>query len=383
VDLLNLKNSFNPNRHERPMSISALIEKKADELVDLLRGDKQAIDIKSLLSQAGQALQNVELSGDNQQLLRNTAIGTGLGSVAGFTGSSKGHRLGDTLQGAAAGALLGGGGTMAYRAATGGKVPGAPQPNAPAKPRVEAENEGGILQGLYDRKFTAGTAALLGADKAVRFKDEFYGTGSYGNRRFSSPLQSAYMPHVPGQAAPTGVLGKVKELLGSPDTHDNRVGGKIKDNLSSWITQENRPLGDDHKKVLQALNSMGDRDLGKFTKTVADLADDVPLLDAKGNPITYKQHLNENLKVPGSSKKLIAVEDIFSDPKSLDAYLSRRAPASLTNVARWKTPAALGLAALAEPTIAGGVAGLFRGDTSSRKLTPEQIADINARYFGR
>lgn len=372
------------------MNIEELATKKAEELVSQLQQQgkgKQALDMASLLAQAGDAVRNVQLSGDNRQLLRNAAIGVGTGAVAGLSGSSRGHRLGDTLQGALAGGLVGGGGTLAYRAATGGNVPGAPRPNAAAAGGSAAsagasEDGGGMLQALWDRKFTAAAATGVAADRGIKMTDELYGTGSYGNRRFSSPLQSAYMPHRPGEPAATGMLGTIKGLLGSEQTHDDRVGSKIKANLSSWLNQTDQPLGEDHIKVLKALNTLDSSTLGRTTSQLANMTDAAtPATKTQLNAQTKAYNkLLETLHLGG--KDAPSASKVFPDAKTLDSYLSRSAPASLTGISRWKTPAALALSAIAEPTVVGGLKSLVSGNVNNRRLTPEQIADINARYFG-
>ncbi len=139
----------------------------------------------------------------------------------------------DVIHGATAGAALGGGGTMLYRAAKGGSpMPNQPSTSNPANVAEDADS-GGIGQFLWDRKLTTGAGAAVGADHAIRAYQSNFRTGSYGNLPYSSPLNSRFMRYRPGIDK---VDGTWKSWLGSDQKHTENVANRIRRNIQTWTT---------------------------------------------------------------------------------------------------------------------------------------------------
>lgn len=88
------------------------ISKRAAELAAMPSHEKVSFDLEELKEK----LKTYAKSKAFGDLIRNTAVGTGLGAGAGLLTSDADNRSGDTLRGAAAGGLLAGGSTLGWQA---------------------------------------------------------------------------------------------------------------------------------------------------------------------------------------------------------------------------------------------------------------------------
>jgi hypothetical protein len=352
------------------------IKKRAAELAEGLNpvSEKIAFDWQGVLQQAK------DLAANNPDIVRNAGIGAGAGTMLGLAGSRDGYRLGDMVRGASAGALLGGGGTAAYRAlspALSQALPGSPA----TQPLPSPEEGGGLLSFFTNRPVTSTLGAAAAVNTGANEYSRRFGVGRFGSR-FNSPYYASEMGipiglHDPGSSKFDGV----KSRLASKETYDGQVANRIRRNIASW---RDYSAGDDFNKYREALGllekRLSDRELLEIGGNLRDVANPAGL-----DPIALqvaRRHLDAmaetSLKTSPITTRLEDLKTRFN-MEELDKYMHSRAPIGGLGMA--KRIGGLGLLGIAEPYAIDAAKSYFAGDRGGMKLDADQIRRINEKYF--
>ena len=304
------------------------------------------------------------LSGNQQQILRNAAIGAGVGGLGSLASSRRGYRAGDTLRGAIAGGLLGGGGTAAVQAARGdfASLPSQGDGDVPPALPSSGDDEPGLLSPITNRPLTslmAGSAAINEADNFIQQRS---------NKSYASHWRSPF--HEFGISEETlnkdnPITNFIRKYVLGGDRHRVQQ-DRIADNLRAHAaTLEDGPRRKAYLDIAEgprsALPDLA-RDVGRAVDTGKLQSRDAARLYDRINSLFQ----DNNAPIKGSLGDWDRVLNSKPGP---------------TGKGRLQMLGLLGGSALIEPTVWSGLGSLMQGDADSQRLTADQINAINEKYF--